>query len=81
MEDTIQPRRAGRFSDRLEYRRGLRDGSQGRAPACMVAGYLSGYSQGRRAARSARSVSVSASREKPAPSPSLTAAGAQPAAA
>lgn len=47
------------FSDRLERRRGHRDGETGRAPASMAAAYMAGYAEGRRR-RSGRRPPVSA---------------------
>ena len=37
-----------RFSDRIEFRRGKQDAERGRAPACLSAQYMAGYSAGRR---------------------------------
>ena len=40
-----------RFSDRLEFRRGWRDGQSGRAPASLGRQYKAGYAEGRRDSR------------------------------
>jgi hypothetical protein len=46
-------------SDRLEHRRGARDGELGRAPASMGRAYLVGYAEGRRRSTSRRRSAVS----------------------
>lgn len=69
----IQPRRSGRFSAQLEFRRGLRDARQGRAPASMAEAYVAGYAQGRRAPR-LRAPQAAAAGAEPPSGPSPTAA-------
>jgi len=43
--------RRGRFSDRIEFRRGKQDALSGRAPASFAPQYVAGYAEGRRAGR------------------------------
>jgi hypothetical protein len=48
--------RRGRFSDRIEFRRGKQDALSGRAPASFAPQYVAGYAEGRRAQRSTPTV-------------------------
>ncbi len=57
-----------RFSDRLEFRRGLFDARAGRPPASIQPKYLAGYAEGRREARGEKKVKgASAPTNDPAP--------------
>ena len=55
----------GRFSDRLQFKRGHADGRAGRAPATMQPQYVAGYSEGRRQARAAQKCRIEATTESP----------------
>ena len=62
--------RPGRFSDRIEFRRGKQDALSGRAPASFAPQYVAGYAEGRRAGRAAATAAAGGHDGDPAQPPS-----------